>query len=297
MAAFTKNWGCRVHLVAEPVLKAGAKLGEGAIWDPKASLLHWVDIEGFTVNSFDPVSGKNRAIKLPENVSTVVKDKTGNLVVCLERQVVRVDSTGKTVPIASVDEPKTNRLNDGKCDPAGRLWFGSMARNFEDASGKLYTLNANHQVQAKVEAVTISNGIVWSNDAKTMYYIDTPTGQMDAFDYDIESGGISNRRLAVKNSWGGYFDGMTIDAEDNVYVAIWEGGCVIKINPRTGELLEKIEVPGAFNITTCAFGGKDLQDLYITSATADSAKYPNSGALFRVHIPDAQGLPAFEYAG
>jgi len=288
-----------VELIAQPVLMAKAALGEGAIWDSQKGVLNWIDIDGFTVNTFDPQSRKNTVIKLPTHVGTVVKRKQGGFLVGMGREFAHVDEAGKISVLAQLDEPETNRLNDGKCDPAGRFWCGSMAFDFKPGAGKLYMMDLDHSVQVKVDAVTISNGIVWTADASTMYYIDTKSGHIDAFDYDIATGAITNRRIAVKNSWDGYFDGMTIDTEDNVYVAMWEGSCVLKINPKTAELLAKINVPGALNITSCAFGGADLRDLYITSAiaSADAAKYPNSGDLFKITVPDAQGLPAFEYGG
>jgi sugar lactone lactonase YvrE len=132
-----------------------------------------------------------------------------------------------------------------------------------------------------------------------MYYIDSNTGTIDAFDYDIETAAISNRRIAATNLWGGYFDGMTIDSEDNLYVAVWQGGAVRKINSRTGKLLATITVPGVKNITSCAFGGENLDELYITSSAhnADLKDEPNAGALFKLKLTDSHGVPAFEFKG
>lgn len=132
-----------------------------------------------------------------------------------------------------------------------------------------------------------------------MYYIDTATGHLEAFDYDLDTGAIGNRRVAINNTWDGYFDGMTIDAEDNVYIAVWEGGAIYKIDPKKGILLATIKVPGVKNVTSCAFGGPNLSDLYITSATkgSDPKHEPNAGALFKISLTDVQGVPAFEFQG
>src|SRR5262249_12373494 len=164
--------------------------------------------------------------------------------------------------MAELKETKANRSNDGKCDPSGRFWCGSMTFDFTPGGGNLYMMDHDHNVSLKLDNVTTSNGIVWTKDAETMYYIDTGKNQLDAFDFDNATGEIKNRRVAVSNRWGGYFDGMTIDTEDNVYIAIWGGGKVLKIDPKSGELLDTIKVAGVKNVTSCAFGGADLHDLY-----------------------------------
>jgi sugar lactone lactonase YvrE len=153
-----------------------------------------------------------------------------------------------------------------------------------------------------LDSVTISNGLVWTSDSSNFYYIDTPTGRVDAYDYDHESGNISNCRTAVKIPDGqGGPDGMTIDSEDMVWVAHWGGSCVTRWNPLTGELLETVEVPGAKQITSCALGGPDLDDLYITSASIGLndeglEEQPNAGNLFRLKV-NARGVPACGFKG
>ena len=152
-----------------------------------------------------------------------------------------------------------------------------------------------------LDSVSISNGIVWTKDKKTMYYNDTPTNTIQGFDYDDKTGNITNRRVVVTIQPGtGSPDGMTIDAEDNLWVALWGGYCVAKFNPRTGELLQKIKVP-APNVSSCAFGGKNLETLYITTARQgmndDRLKeFPLSGGLFSVK-PGVHGVPAGFYKG
>jgi len=290
-----------MKLIASPVLDAQAALGEGPLWDAENSVLHWVDINNDRVHTFNPQNGKDTFIDVEEKVGCVVKRCAkggGGFIISLPEKFASLDGDIVT-PLAHLETGLGNRMNDGKCDPAGRFWCGSMHPDFTEGVGNLWMMDKDLSVEHKLGGVTISNGLAWSGDAKTLYYIDTPTGQVDAFDYDIATGAIANRRTAVKNSWGGYFDGMTIDTEDHLYIAIWNGGCVLKINPRTGELLTKITVPGVKNVTCCTFGGKDLQDLYITSSGegADPKEEPNAGALFHISLPDSKGLAAFEFSG
>ncbi len=291
-----------MQLVAEPVLQPRAVLGEGSIWDPDLQVLNWVDIEKFHLHTFAPQSGQDSFIELGTYVSTVVKRasaKGGGHIVALQDRLAHVDSAGKITTIAVVEQDSQNRLNDGKCDPAGRLWCGSMHLKMVPGAGSLWMLDTEHKLHHKLGNVTISNGLVWTRDAKLMYYIDTVTGRLDVFDYDLKAGTIVNRRMAVENCWGGHFDGMTIDADDNVYIANWGGGAVLKIDPRAGELLAKITVPGVQNVTSCAFGGVGLNELYITSSAqgASLKDEPNAGALFKIALSDAVGLPAFEFKG
>lgn len=290
-----------MKLVASPILDAGAALGEGPLWDSQKAVLHWVDIDNNHVHTFDPESGKDSFIDVGEKVGCVAKRGAmggGGLIVSLPEKFAALDGD-KITPLANLEQGSGNRMNDGKCDPAGRFWCGSMHPDFTAGAGNLWMMDKDLRVEHKIGGVTISNGLAWSADAKTMYYIDTPTGQVDAFDYDIATGAITNRRTAVKNTWEGYFDGMTIDSDDNLYVAMWGGGCVIKLNPRTGELLAKISVPGVKNVTCCTFGGKNLDELFITSSGqgADPQEEPNAGAIFHLSLPGCRGLPAFEFLG
>jgi len=204
-------------------------------------------------------------------------------------------NTGKTTLFADMKEALTGcRLNDGKCDPSGRFWVGSMHWEQKKGRAKLYTIQNDGSVAIKKDKVTISNGIVWTADKKTMYYIDTPTAQIKAYDYDDATGNITNERVAVEVSNKlGFPDGMAIDAEGMVWVGMWNGNAVIRFNPKTGKMLQKIEIP-AHNITSCAFGGKNLETLYITTAKLDMTaeeikKYPLAGSVFKV-IPGVKGV-------
>ena len=198
------------------------------------------------------------------------------------------------------DKPE-NRFNDGKCDPAGRFWAGTLALDEKPRAASLYCMDTDLSVRRVLGNVGNSNGIVWSLDNTTMYYIDTPTREIAAFDYDLETGAISNRRVAVTVPQEyGYPDGMTIDEEGMVWVALWGEGCVCRWDPRTGELLHSLRLP-VRQVTSCAFGGEKLDELYITSACIGPegkalAAQPLAGGLFRVH-PGVKGIEAFEFNG
>jgi len=284
----------------ELVLDAKAELGEGAIWDDARALLYWVDIVGCSAHVYDPASNSDRAIDIGELVGTVVPRASGGLMLALEHGFAHLElPSGKLDRICDPERGvSTNRFNDGKCDPAGRFWAGTMGKA---GSGRLYCLFPDLTAKVMLEGVTTSNGIAWDLDAKTMYYIDTPTQKVDAFDYDLDTGAISNRRTVVTVPGDmGHPDGMTVDAEGKLWVAHWDGWHVHRWDPKGGELMESIPVPAA-RATSCAFGGPDLDELYITTARAgidDSAlgEQPHAGGLFRAR-PGVRGVEAFAFAG
>jgi len=288
----------------ETVVDRRSLVGEGAIWDARRQRLLWVDILGHLLFFYDPATGENRGINLLQAVGTVVPRAKGGVVVALHNGFARLDpETERMTPIADPEaDLPGNRFNDGKCDPAGRLWAGTMAFDGmrDREQGALYCLDADGTVTRKLGRVSISNGIVWSADARTMYFIDTVKNDVRAFDYDLETGAIANERVTVRNDGDGHFDGMTIDAEGMVWIALFGGGAVKRYDPETGEHLATIELPVTC-VTSCAFGGPDLDQLYVTSASyrltaAELAEQPLAGSLFRA-VPGACGVPAFEYAG
>ncbi len=276
--------------------KTDALLGEGAIWNHQSNELYWIDIEGKTLHIYNPNTNKNRSFPTATHIGTVVpKNRDEALIALVDGTHIINLNNGETHLFTDMKEALTNcRLNDGKCDPAGRLWVGSMNWQQEKGKAKLFTVTSDTSFTTKIDSVTISNGIVWTKDKKTMYYIDTPTSQIKAYDYDNATGEISNGRITVEIPEDfGYPDGMTIDEEDMVWVGMWNGNAVIRFNPKTGEVLQKIEVP-AHNVTSCAFGGDNLDILYITSASLDMTdeekeKYPLAGSVFKV-TPGVKGV-------
>lgn len=288
---------------AQIVLDAKAKLGEGSIWHPKENKLYWVDIEGKSLHIYDPVTNKDKEFALGSRVGTVVPIESGGALVALQSGIHKIDTkTGKLTFISNPLPDTVNlRFNDGKCDPAGRFWIGTLAMDSRRRGAVLWRMDKDKSLHLMLDSVSISNGIVWTADRKTMYYNDTPTGTIQGFDYDDKAGEISNRRVVVRIARGGGSpDGMTIDADGNLWVALWGSGSVGKFDPRTGQLLQKIIVP-APNVSSCAFGGKNLETLYITTARAwvseeKLKEFPLSGGLFAVK-PGVRGVPAEFYKG
>ena len=283
-------------------IDAKAQLGEGALWHPTENKLYWVNIEGRTLHIYDPVTKENQSLWVKERVGTVLPVKSGGAMVALQNGIHFIkNQTGRLQIIVN---PLTNnniRFNDGKCDPSGRFWVGSMHLRFTEGTASLYRMDTDKTVNKILDGVTVSNGIAWTKDKKTMYYVDSHLRRIDAFDYSDADGAITNRRVVVTiQDGGGSPDGIALDAEGKIWAALWGANAVGKFDPETGELLQKIEVP-APNVSSCAFGGKELDTLYITTARgelseAQLAAYPLSGGLFSIK-PGVKGVPADFFTG
>ncbi|WP_439883256.1 SMP-30/gluconolactonase/LRE family protein [Pontibacter sp. MBLB2868] len=289
-------------LRAKLELSVHARLGEGALWHPIQKVLYWVDIEGKQLHIYDPVTGKDRALDVGQRIGTVVPLEGGGALVALQDGIYEIDTeTGDLKFILNPIQESDIRFNDGKCDPAGRFWVGTMALDTRKGAAKLYRLNLDGSIEEVLKNLTISNGIIWSPDKCTMYFTDTPTHEIRAYEYNDETGGISHGKVVISiPQEEGIPDGMTIDADGNLWVALHGAGAVGKYDPVTGKLLQKVEVP-ACNVTSCAFGGDKLDILYITSAkewlSEEKQKaYPLSGNLFSVK-PGVRGIPANFYKG
>ncbi|MGQ1891499.1 SMP-30/gluconolactonase/LRE family protein [Thermophagus sp. OGC60D27] len=275
-----------------------AELGEGAIWHPDNKALLWVDITGKKVFMYHPQKGMLHNLPLESMVGTVVPAQDGYLAVAAQETGIygiTPDEKLKLLTPFPADAAPNVRFNDGKCDPMGRFWVGTMSKSEQPNAGNLYMLDGDTLV-VKQSGVTISNGIVWDTNKNLMYYIDTPTQSVFAYDYVPETGEIANRRVVVSvPKEMGSPDGMTIDSEGKLWIAHWGGYGVYRWDPDNGELLQKIEVP-APHVTSCAFGGKKLKTLYITTARVGLTKeqldqYPLSGSLFAVKTK-VKGIPA-----
>ena len=285
----------------ELVVDAHAEVGEGLVWDAVSSRVVWVDITRAHVRRFDPATGRDAVVDIGKHVGTAVVRRSGGLVLALSDGFAALDDDGTVTPIASVEaaDPRT-RFNDGKCDRRGRLWAGTMGYAETGPAGTLYRLDPDHSVHSMVAGVTVSNGIAWSLDDRLMYYIDSPTGRMDVFDFDLDAGAIANRRKLVDiAAEAGVPDGLTVDAAGYLWVAIWGGSCVRRYAP-DGSFDREIRLL-VTRVSSCAFGGPDLGDLYITSAArglsvAELAAQPQAGGLFRVR-PGVTGRPGNAFAG
>lgn len=265
-----------------------AQLGEGPVWNAGNNELYWVDILGKKLHIYTPGKNENRSLDLPGLVGTVVPFTPRQAVVALEDGIYKINLRSGDLELLSDVESDMphNRFNDGKCGPAGNLWVGSMNLAEDSASASLYKVEPDGKTTKMLDSITISNGIVWDRRATTMYYIDTPTGIIRAFDYDKETASISNERVAVQvDPADGYPDGMAIDADNKLWVGLWNGNAVAQYDPANGVLLQKIQVP-AHNVTAVAFGGPQLDIMYITTARVDMTpaeleQFPLAGSVFK----------------
>jgi len=286
----------------ELLVDAHAVVGEGPAWDAALRRLVWVDILRGVVHLFDPDTGDDEQADVGKAVGAAVPRASGGLALALEDGFAAFDpATEQLTPLAPVEADQPGlRMNDGKCDRAGRFWAGSMEWDGVNPEGSLYRLDPDHQVTRMVEGVRISNGLGWSPDERTMYYIDSPTHRVDVFDFDLDGGSLANRRTLVELplEWG-LPDGMAVDAEGCLWVAFWGGWSVRRLAP-DGTLAATLTLPVS-QVSSCAFGGPEGADLYITSATdkltAEQLRAePHAGALFRAR-PGVAGGPTHAFGG
>lgn len=281
-----------------------SELGEGPVWDEKSQTLYWVDIAGKRIHHYDPVTGRHAAYSTPSMVGFVVPDEAGSLIAGLKDGLYRMDlPAGRTTLLAAPpDMPAHNRFNDGKCDRRGRLWAGTMNvdPDHKTPTGALYRHDSRGLVRLE-EDIYISNGLGWSPDSKTMYYTDTVRRVIWQYDYDIDEGSPSNRRVFAIFEEKGRPDGLTIDSAGRILTALWPGWGIAILTP-DGKPDGKIDLPVP-QVSSCAFGGKNLRTLFITTANIgmrdkDSAEAPLSGHIFQVEM-DIPGLPEtrFQEAG
>ncbi|WP_419666212.1 SMP-30/gluconolactonase/LRE family protein [Streptomyces sp. 2-1] len=284
----------------EVAVQAEAALGEGPTWDADAQRLIWIDILGSRVHTFDPVSGRRTVMATEQHVGAAKPRVGGGLVVNLR------DGVGLYAPGGESSNSLGDfrwlyrevvpgrRANDAAVAPDGALWAGTMRYDEAPGGGTLSRVAPDGTVEAVLDDVAVSNGTGWSPDGRLMYYIDSPTRRIDVFDFDGQRVG-GRRRLAAIEEGDGFPDGLTVDADGCVWVALWDGGAVRRYTP-DGKLDRVVELPVP-RPTACAFGGADLTDLYITTArTGLTAPHPLSGSV--LVIPGAgKGLPQPAFAG
>jgi sugar lactone lactonase YvrE len=287
----------------ELLTESKAELGEGPSWDSRNNMLYWVDIQGGNVHMYKPDISEDTIIHTGSYVSSVVPRMSGGVLITLQHGFYSLDLKTQSVTLIREVEGDLvdNRFNDGKCDAYGRFWAGTMSMGGLSSKGALYYLSNDHSVTKVLSGVSISNGLGWSPDNGTMYYIDTPTRRVVAFDFDLKTGKINNKRTSVDFSdQEGNPDGMAVDREGMIWVAHWGGSKVSRWNPLTGKAMDQIIVP-AKNVSSCCFGGKNLEELYITTSRTQLgpralSKYPNSGHLFRAKV-EIEGLPTYSFNG
>jgi sugar lactone lactonase YvrE len=291
-----------VRTLPEPELLADerVRLGEGPVWDSRSGRVIWVDIEGAALLSTDPETGATTKRPMPMAIGIAVPRRSGGFVAALEDGFYAIADDGGTELIAPIENRANGlRFNDGACDPAGRFLAGTMAWDFRPGAGTLYRLEPDLSVTRLLEGVTISNGLGWSPDGGTMYYVDTTTERIDAFDYDVDSGAITRRRTLVKIEGEGRPDGLCVDVEGAVWVALWPGWSVRRYLP-DGSLDAVMPLPVA-QVSSCVFGGASLDVLFITSAWStlseeERAAQPLAGSLFRASV-GTSGVARAPFAG
>jgi sugar lactone lactonase YvrE len=279
-----------------------AELGEGPLWDDRRRVLLFVDIMRGHVHAFDPVTKADRIYEVGEPVGAVACTERGDWVLAAGQGFARLDpDSGRVTAIVQAAPGRTDvRMNDGYVDRRGRFWAGTLSLARAAGQGTLYRLDPDGTVHTMLAPVTTSNGIDWSPDGKLMYYIDTRTNRVDVFDFDEVSGAIGNRRPLVEVPAGdGHPDGLVVDGRGGIWVAFWRG-CAIRRYTPAGELDLTVVMPVSL-VTKCAFGGPDLDELYITTARTDltpaeRAEQPQAGGVFRLK-PGVRGQLANRFAG
>jgi sugar lactone lactonase YvrE len=286
---------------AEIALEAGDQLGEGPFWDELRGELLRVDISRGLVHGWNPSTGDTWRRECDGEVGAAVPRAGGEgLVMAVGRRILLDDGEGVQV-LASVEEDRPgNRFNDCKCDPAGRLWAGTMSGESSPGGGSLYRLAPGQEIERVVPGTTISNGLGWSPEGDLMYFIDSPTQRVDVFDYDAASGQISGRRaFAEIDPADGLPDGMAVDSEGGVWVCLFGGGAVRRYSD-AGALEANVPLP-VTNPTSPVFGGPGLRTLYVTSARhrlseEQLAAEPPAGAVLAL-APGVAGRPGNRFAG
>jgi sugar lactone lactonase YvrE len=279
---------------ATVVADVHAVLGEGPVWVEREQALYWVDIKGYKVFRHTPAEGALKVWDTPYRVCSLAPREGGGFIAGTEDGFSRVDlEADRFVPLVNPEpERVSNRFNDGKLDRAGHFWAGTMDNDEQEASGALYRLDPDGNWARVDDDYRVTNGPAFSPDGRTMYHNDSARQVTYAFDLD-EAGNASNRRTFLQFGEGdGYPDGMTVDAEGCLWIAFWDGWSVRRFSP-DGQLVDRIDVPTA-RPTSCAFGGPDLAQLYISSASIGLGKdeleqQPHAGALF-VADPGVRGL-------
>jgi sugar lactone lactonase YvrE len=283
--------------MVETIGKRISRWGEGPVWYD--DVLWYVDIEGHEICSLNPKTGEENSWEVGERVGFAIPRAKGGILMGGDNGLAFFDlDTGEKTPLIDPEPEKKpdNRFNDGKCDPQGRLWAGTISTVKKEGDATLYRLDTEKELTVQFPNVTNSNGLCWTKDGSAMFYIDTPSKKIRRFDFDGATGEISNESIAVDTvAWEGSPDGMTIDENDHLWVAFCRGSAVRCFDPESAELLDTIEIP-VTGPTSCIFGGDDLSTLYITSGKFPNLEEEGAGAVYAC-TPGVRGRPSVPYAG
>lgn len=274
-------------LSAELAVELDCDLGEGPFWDDAKQELYFVDITNKQIKIFSPSDSSVRTIQFSQELSAVFLDQNSELIVAARDGVFAASQDGTLKTLLAPIEPEDTsiRTNDAKCDITGRMWVGTMAFDFTPGVAALFSLDSKG-LKEIVPVLTIANGMGWSRDQKNMYFIDSPTGRVDIFDCNLQTGELKNRRPFITfDVTGGIPDGLTTDEDGGIWVAFFGGGEVRRFDP-SGELTHVVTLP-VKQVTSCCFGGKDMSELFITTAryamnSESLAREPLAGSLFKL---------------
>ncbi|XP_074156377.1 regucalcin-like [Sminthopsis crassicaudata] len=285
------------------------RCGESPVWEEKSNSLLYVDIPSKKICRWNSLTKQVQEVIADSTVSSVAIRQSGGYVATVGTRFCALNWEDQSLSdLFSVDKDKKNtRFNDGKVDPAGRYFAGTMGEEIAPAvlerhQGSLYALFPNGTAEKYFDNVDISNGLDWSLDHKIFYYIDSLSYSVDAFDYELQTGKIANRRSVYKMEKEEHIpDGMCIDNEGKLWVACYNGGRVIQLDPETGKRLQTVKLP-VEKTTSCCFGGKDYSELYVTSARdgldADQlSRQPDTGRIFKITGLGVKGIAPFPFAG
>ncbi|GAC1677541.1 MAG: CBU_1789 family Dot/Icm type IV secretion system effector [Ktedonobacteraceae bacterium] len=286
----------------EHVLPCRNKLGEGVVWSSDEQKLYWVDIRNNSFSRFDPASDKQDVFQVGVSIGVLAQRAAGGLVMATRGGFALWEEGAQELRYIARpygDNPDL-RFNDGAVDARGRFWAGSMSDAELPGQGTLYRLDPDGSVHEMIKNVSVSNGIGWSPDNTIMYFTDSHPSlrTIFAYDYDIETGAIANRRVFFANTdETGTPDGLTVDSAGFVWSAFWDGAKIVRFDP-AGQVERTISMP-VLRPTSCVFGGSGLTELYITSAAVeepDRPQYPLSGDLFRIKT-DIKGQIKYKFGG
>jgi sugar lactone lactonase YvrE len=284
------------NLKADLWLEAPSLLGEGPCWDARSNQFSWVDILGSTLQVCDSSGRLVSELRLPSHVGAALPAASGGWLVALTDRLAHLQPDGSLRDVVELEAHLPgNRANDAKCDPSGRAWVGTMSYDESRVEGSLYRLDRGPKVTLVLDGIGVSNGLGWSPDERTMYFIDTVTEEIRSYPFDLESGWIGEpSTLAVVERAAGAPDGLCTDDQGCLWVALWGGGCVRRYTP-DGQLDTVVKVPASYT-TSCCFGGPNLDHLYITTARRDLegdrlTQQPHAGSVWVVR-PGVTGQPA-----
>lgn len=280
------------------ILTVRARLGEGPCWHSDDQLLYWVDIYNHRVHQFNPATGDHHFFEVGEVVGCLAPAGSHRLIMGLHSQLAFLDTrNGDVTPIVAIAHTHPNtRCNDGKCDAAGRFWFGSVSAHQHTA--QLYCYDATGMVKVMETGLTISNGLGWSPDNQTFYLTDSDRHTIYAYNFDLASGSLSDRRVLIDLTAESFEpDGLTVDQEGCIWSAMWNGWCIIRFDP-SGQEMMRVQMPVQCP-TCCTFGHNDLMTLYITTASiglseAEIEASFYSGDLFSLQT-SVTGLPTYSF--